>query len=125
VRSSINAWEFQDQRRQGELDLASKHFEANGDDAIHEGGEHFLSYVAYWCANPECDVVFAENESEEHDLGGMDRRGEHQIYTLQWWARSCQEGLTRRGYDAWLGQKLGLEQELEREAEKVQLDEQG
>jgi hypothetical protein len=118
---AIAAWEYQDQKRYGALDKDSQTFkDSEKDYGVPEGGESFLSYVAYWCHDCS-EMLESEGAMEEHDLRGIPAGGESRRFPKKQWQEEVAAGATRRGYEAWLGAGL---REL-KSSESEQLDEQG
>lgn len=104
--NTIEAWEYQDQKRYGALDLASSHFEFDANEmGIPEGGESFHSYLGYHCGN--CKQVLAEGGGDDAEVGDLPAGAEHARYPLdRWWEALRRNPNLRCSYEAWVAKCL-------------------
>ncbi len=108
-KNTIEAWEYQDQKRYGALDLASSHFELDATEmGIPEGGESFHSYLGYQCGS--CNQVLAEGAGDDAEVGDLPRDAEHARYTLElWWEALRENPKLRCSYEAWVARCMDLD----------------
>lgn len=106
---TINAWEYQDQKRVGGFHAYSGQFEWDETWAsIPEGGESYLSYVSYWCA--ACSTELASGEEVQVSLG--ERGADPRISDLEKdWREEVRKGETLSGFFVWLGGRLERERQ--------------
>lgn len=111
---TINAWEYQDQKRVGGFQADSGQFEWDETWAsMPEGGESYLSYVSYWCA--ACSTELASGEEVQVSLGEMGTGP--QVSDLEKdWREEVRKGETLSGFFVWLGERLERERKLAQEA---------